>query len=122
MSESLQLPDADRAVIPVEKLRSYALDPTHRYGRHKARVFAAVLGIGQDDWAYLRDAILEALSTAYVSAVRESLDGLIYEVRVDVDGLNGRSAEVLTAWETRFPGDAPRLVTAYINRPGRECR
>jgi hypothetical protein len=33
----MKLSDAENAVVDLEKLRSYALDPTHRVGRHKAR-------------------------------------------------------------------------------------
>jgi len=46
---------ADRAVVPREKVEGYLLNPQHEVGRHKARMFAAALGIHQDDWAYLRD-------------------------------------------------------------------
>lgn len=39
------------------------------------------------------------------------------EVIVPVRGLAERAdrvADVLTAWEVRWDGDAPRLITAYI--------
>jgi hypothetical protein len=42
---SMKLPNATHAVVDVAKLRDYCLNPGHARGRHKARVFASVLGI-----------------------------------------------------------------------------
>jgi hypothetical protein len=33
------LPNASRAIIDLQKIEDYCLDPTHPRGRHKARVF-----------------------------------------------------------------------------------
>jgi hypothetical protein len=41
----MSLPNGERAIVEVAKLRDYCLSPTHPRGRHKARVFAASLGI-----------------------------------------------------------------------------
>jgi len=45
----MKLPNADRAVIEIEKLRDYCLSSSHPRGRHKARVFVTALGITVDD-------------------------------------------------------------------------
>lgn len=39
------LPNADKAVVPLEKLLGYSLDSSHPVGKHKARVFASALGM-----------------------------------------------------------------------------
>ena len=39
------LPNGERAVVELEKLTDYCLNPEHARGKHKARVFAAALGI-----------------------------------------------------------------------------
>lgn len=53
-----------------------------------------------------------------MSEVRDAGEhGVHCRVIVPVDGLGervGRIANVLTAWEIRWDGDAPRLVTAFI--------
>jgi hypothetical protein len=54
----MKLPNRDRAVVQIEKLRDYSLSPEHEEGKHKARVFAAALGIGQEDAEWLRDQLL----------------------------------------------------------------
>jgi hypothetical protein len=40
----MKLPNGDQAVVDIAKLRDYCLNKDHLRGRHKARVFAAVLG------------------------------------------------------------------------------
>jgi hypothetical protein len=41
----MKLPNGERALVPLEKLRDYCLNPTHRVGGHKAHVFEARLGL-----------------------------------------------------------------------------
>lgn len=59
----MKLPNANRAVVEIEKLQDYCLSVNHPRGRHKARVFAAALGITADDAEELRQAILSAIIT-----------------------------------------------------------
>ncbi|MEX2304093.1 MAG: DUF6883 domain-containing protein [Bryobacterales bacterium] len=56
----MKLPGGERAVVDVEKLRTYCLDRSHLRGRHKARVFAAALAFDQRDAEYLRESLLAA--------------------------------------------------------------
>jgi filamentous hemagglutinin len=108
-----RLPRADRAVVAREKLEGYLLNPQHEIGRHKARVFASVLGIQRRDWQYLGDQLRAAVVDAPVRSTRETSWGSLYEVVVAVDGLNGQTRQVATVW--LVAGDEPpRLVTAYV--------
>jgi hypothetical protein len=116
VSSRFHLPGAREAVIPTEKLVGYALDPEHPRGRHKARVFAAALGIRQSDWRYLHDQILEAVADAEVRGTRITAHGVLYDVLVLVDGLNGATQRVATIW--LVAGDRPpRLVSAWVDIP-----
>ncbi len=116
MTESVRLPRALRAQIPTDKLVAYALDPTHERGRHKARVFASVLGITAADWRYLHDQILAALPDGEVRGTRITPFGIAYDVVITVDGLNGRTAPVVTTWMTE-PDAAPRLASTWVDIP-----
>src|SRR5205823_6462404 len=60
---SMKLPGGERAVVRMDKPIDYTLDPEHERGGHKARVFAAALGITVDNAEELRDALLEAART-----------------------------------------------------------
>ena len=54
----MKLPNAQKAVVDIEKLRNYCLSFSHPRGRHKARVFAETLGLTADDAEELRTLLL----------------------------------------------------------------
>lgn len=116
VADSPRLPLAHRAVIPAEKLVRYALDPAHPRGCHKARVFSSALAIGQDDWRYLEEQLLGGVLDAPVRGTRITPFGVLYDVVVLVDGLNGATAPVATIWivEGEHP---PRLVSTWVDVP-----
>ena len=51
----MKLPNGKKAVVEIAKLRDYCLSVAHPEGRHKARVFRAVLGIGPADSHMLQE-------------------------------------------------------------------
>ena len=51
------LPNGNRAEVDRQKIIGYALDATHGLGRHKARVFRSVLGLGPEN----ADVLVQAL-------------------------------------------------------------
>ncbi|MGB9672816.1 MAG: DUF6883 domain-containing protein [Anaerolineales bacterium] len=57
----MKLPNANRAIIEITKLRDYCLSSNLPRGKHKARVFAATLGITAEDAEELKQAILSAI-------------------------------------------------------------
>ena len=116
MPDPPRLPRASEARIPTEKLVAYALDPSHERGQHKARVFASALGITARDWRYLHDQILDSLADGIVRGTRVTPFGVAYEVVVIVDGLNGRTAPVVTTWMVERDA-APRLTSAWVDIP-----
>ena len=48
------IPNAERAVVDVRKLRDYCLNRTHDQGKHKARLFEYRLGMTPNDAEELR--------------------------------------------------------------------
>ena len=60
----MKLPNSEQAVVDIAKLRDYSLDLTHKEGRHKARVFAAALGLTRNDADWLLDQLLAAARTS----------------------------------------------------------
>jgi hypothetical protein len=84
-----RLPRDLEAIVPTDKLVQYVLNPDHARGCHKARVFLSALGIRQADWRYLRDQLMGAVVEAPVRGTRITSFGVLYDVVVLVDGLNG---------------------------------
>jgi hypothetical protein len=48
------LPNGDRAEVALSRLADYLLNPAHPTGKHKARVFAAALGLDRSSAEFLR--------------------------------------------------------------------
>jgi uncharacterized protein DUF6883 len=64
----MRLPNGDQAIVSIDKLLDYCLNPDHPRGRHKARVFAAVLGITATEAEQLRSTLLAAAVTGEAAA------------------------------------------------------
>jgi hypothetical protein len=107
------LPNADRAIVPLEKLRDYSLSPVNAEGTHKARVFAAALGLRQGDAEWLQRAIFESVAQAPCRPGPSSQYGAKYVVDV-VLSRAGKEARVRTAWLVPNGQEVPRLVSAYV--------
>lgn len=109
----MKLPNAQRAFIDIEKLRSYCLSLQHPRGRNKARVFASLLGLTASDSEALRDAILEAVLTEETETGEQDAFGHRYIVDFQMAGPT-RSITVRSAWIVRTGEDFPRLTSCYI--------
>jgi hypothetical protein len=109
----LNLPNAERAVVELAKLRDYCINPDHPTGKHKARVFKSALGFRTEDAEKLREALLEAVR--YVAANPGELDeyGQRYTIDVILLGPEG-PATVRSSWIVRAGEDFPRLITCYV--------
>jgi Domain of unknown function (DUF6883) len=117
----MQLPNYQKAVIPIEKIKDYVLNPDHPIGKHKARVFKAALGIAAAH-ADVFVTILKA-SLARSPAVRGVPDahGERWTVYHEIIGLNGQEVVVTTVWIFRpVQPDVPVLVSCYIEPRGAE--
>jgi hypothetical protein len=96
------------------KLEDYSLNPLHREGRHKARVFDSVLGITQANAEVLRAAIRSAAASSdEVEARGNNGFGDLFTLRFVMASARG-SATVMTAWIVLRNEDFPRLTTCYI--------
>jgi hypothetical protein len=109
----MKLPNGDRADLGT-KLEDYSLNPLHRHGQHKARVFESALGITLANKEVLADALLVAAknSDGFVP-LGDNGFGETYVLRFRLTTKKG-SATVLSAWIVRRNEDFPRLTTCFI--------
>ena len=70
-----KLPNAERAVVDIAKLRDYSLNPTHDVGKHKARVFRSALGLTVDDGHGCASACCKQHLIGKPSSARRHLSG-----------------------------------------------
>ena len=109
----MTIPHADRAVVDIHKLRDYCLNPLHDEGKHKARVFAAALGMTADDAQALRDFLLQAVTTHAGDVGFQDTHGQRYVVDFLLEW-RGRQAMIRSGWIIEHGSDIPRLTSCYI--------
>ena len=108
----MRVPNAERAFIDIAKLQSYARDPNHRVGRHKARLFPAMLGMRMADAESLRQILADSVQRNEAAPGQLDEHGQRYQVDF-VLTWRGRQADVRSVWIIRSGEDFPRLVTCY---------
>ena len=109
----MKLPHGERAVVPVEKLTEYCLNPDNRVGQHKARVFASVLGITAAQAELLRTALLIAARDGAAIPGRADQHGQRYVIDFPMRGPDGEGI-VRSAWIISAGDEVPRLITCYV--------
>ncbi len=109
----MRLPNAERAVVDLEKLSGYCLNSDHPRGKHKARVFAAALGLTTNDADMLRDALLDAVQSADAEPTLLDRYGQQYRIDFGMETAVGQ-ATVRSYWIVRSGEDFPRLATCFL--------
>jgi hypothetical protein len=109
----VKLPNGVQADLGT-KLEDYSLNPLHRHGQHKARVFQSTLGITLSNAHLLRNALKQAAAGSEAAVSRGNNGfGENYELRFSLSTDLG-SATVLSAWIILKDEDFPRLTTCFI--------
>ncbi|AFZ03157.1 DUF6883 domain-containing protein [Calothrix sp. PCC 6303] len=58
----MKLPNPERAIVEVDKISGYCLNPEHPQGKHKARVFKSALNLNLENAEELQIALLQAVT------------------------------------------------------------
>jgi hypothetical protein len=74
----MKLPNAECAIISIEKLVGYCLNPEHPKGKHKARVFQSILGINRENADRLYELVRQAAIAVEVGQERSTPFGQEY--------------------------------------------
>ena len=108
----MRLPNGERAIVDIRKLREYCLNSQHPRGRNKARVFAAV-GIRDSDAEELREALGAAARDGEATYGTVNPYGQRYVVDFDFVRL-GRTVRIRSTWIVRTGEELPRLTSCYV--------
>ncbi len=111
----MKLPNAESAFIDLNKLRNYSLNLNHDRGKHKARLFLAILGLSASDAETLPALIQQAILTHDALLSGEDEYGQRYVVNFPLSR-NQQTATVRTVWIIRSSETFPRLTSCYILR------
>lgn len=109
----MRLPNYHQAKIDIRKLRDYCLNPQHPIGKHKARIFKALLGVGRNNASFLRNQILQALSKSEAVKSYEDKFGTRYVVNLRINN-NHKSATFAMIWIIPRKQKIPQFVTCYV--------
>ena len=109
----MKLPGGEHAIVDIVKLRDYCLNSLHPRGRHKARVFASILGLTSADVEFLRVELLRAAHDG--DAAEGSGDEYGQRYTIDFELVrNDRGAPARSAWIIRRGERFPRLTSCYV--------
>ena len=114
----MSLPNAENAFVDLRKLRDYSLSFESPKGRHKARVFASVLGITSEDAEKLRSILLEIVKENKAELGELDLFGQRYTVDFYLKTEVGE-ANVRSGWIILHSEDFPRLTTCFVLKKGK---
>lgn len=111
----MKLPNAEAAFIDIHKLRDYSFNMQHDRGKHKARLFLAILGLSVENAEELELILLEAIQI--YDAISSSQDEYGQRYLVDFPlTRNGNTATIRSTWIVRSTETFPRLTSCYIRR------
>ncbi|NBC33704.1 MAG: hypothetical protein GVY13_13605 [Alphaproteobacteria bacterium] len=108
------LKNAEKAVIPIAKIRDYVLNEQHPVGGQKARVFLAATGLRREDFALLIAEIREGILHSEAEHYGDYEGSALFRVDMTVTGPAGE-AIMRTGWIDEAD-NVPRLTTAYLLR------
>jgi hypothetical protein len=109
----VKLPNGERAIVDIEKLRDYCLSLEHRRGCHKARVFKSSLGITQEHAEDFRKVLLEVAISNEATPEEHDEYGMRFVIDFMATGPSGQ-AMVRSSWIIRRGEDFPRLTSCYV--------
>ena len=109
------LPNGERAIVDIRKLRDYCLDPDHPRGSRKARVFRAALGMTKGDAPKLRERLLRVAASEQAEVGEIDRYGQRYTIDFELQ-TGSRKVIVRSGWIILRNQTAPRLTTCYVKR------
>ena len=109
----MKLPNSERAVVDIQKLRDYCLSSGHPRGRHKARVFLSALGLTAENAEELRDILLLAVRVNDATPIEQDGYGQRYVVDFQMQTSSGKTM-IRSGWIIRRGENFPRLTSCYV--------
>ncbi len=106
------IPNAENAIIDIGKLRDYCLNAEHGKGKHKAKLFASILGIKAENAEELRQILLEVIKTQEVQLGKWDDYGQRYTLDFIIEWQN-RRATLRSGWIIEHNSAVPRLTSCY---------
>ena len=108
----MKIPGGEVAIVELQKLTGYCLNPAHPRGKHKARVFAT-LGFTAENVHELRIALLRAAAINDAQPGQSDRFGDRYVIEFEINGPRA-SGVVKSTWIVRRGETSPRLTSCFV--------
>jgi hypothetical protein len=108
----VQLPGAENAVVPENKVRNYLLSFSHLEGRSKARFFGDY-GFSDSNWLAFASALKNHAIHQEAGLSKQNAYGMFYNVDGPLMTPDGRNPEIRSIWLLEDGSFIPKLITAY---------
>ena len=99
-----------KIVIDKEKIIEYLLKPRQRNDKSK---FLNKLGFYEENWQFLKEAILKLYSQNDTESTEANQYGITYKVCGFLEGLNGSQLDIITIWINNYSSNELRFVTLF---------
>ncbi|WP_198806273.1 DUF6883 domain-containing protein [Leptolyngbya sp. BL0902] len=106
------IPNSENAIVDIRKLRDYCLNLNHDDGKHKARLFIAMLGMTANNAEELRQILLEVVQRQDAQLGRQDRFGQRYTLDFNLEWHN-KSATLRSGWIIEHGSTIPKLTTCY---------
>ena len=112
----MRLPNGDRAIVSLSRLRDYNLNPAHPTGKHKARVLRAALGFTQADARRLQT-VLKRIARTHPAIEREQdKHGQRYTIDFELENQQGQVIPLRSGWMIDTGATIPRCLTVFVRQ------
>ena len=108
----MNLPNAEQATVPEDKIVRYLLNPAHPVGGGKAAFFLRY-GFSVTDWSRLARELQQHAMKNEVSKTEQTRHGTRFIVDGPLLAPDGTILNVRTAWYINTGAVMPRFVTAH---------
>lgn len=108
----MPIPNADRAIIAVEKLTAYLLNASHKRGSAKARLLIALGYKPTVPERLVADLRAQHLSLDAAQSAPNAY-GVGYRIEGDVATPSGKSVRFCSIWQIDTGSETPRFITMY---------
>ena len=106
----MPIPNADRAIIAVEKLTAYLLNPSHKRGGAKARLLIS-FGYRTNAPEVLESDLRQHLS--FHATTSQNPYGIAFEIEGPITTPSGRTVRFCSIWQIDTGSEVPRFITMY---------
>jgi hypothetical protein len=108
----MRVPNAERAIVAVEKLSGYLLNVSHKRGGPKARLLLT-LGYRTEDPRSLESDLRTQHLSLDVARTSQNAYGVVYEIEGPIKTPSGRIVRFCSIWQVDTGTVVPRFITMY---------